>query len=554
MSAIWAKIGSFIARLENTRVSFWEAVFLLYGIFFIRTFLENFANSGNFYHMSGVIDVFFHYPIGFSIVVIASFMLTAWLTGERIEKTAKVSVLLSFIVIIPPIIDLLINAGGQIPYIFISGSWSELLRSFVTYFGGGAVGLGIKTEVALALLGIGIYIFHKTGRIARAIAGALILYVIIFAFLSTPAILFGLQNKISGAGWPMDIPSMTNFYFYQEPRLSQTGFRTLIMENDNFAYPLAKNVQNQYSLTLAIFFLLVHAVLYFWCLFLYSSKKFFAVLKNFRFLRILHYFLLAGAGIIIALVLFGRSTINSMFDLLSFMSLFLAILFAWLFAVWENDEVDVAIDKISNAERPLAINEPVISLEEWQGLKYSFLAYALAFAFLSGLYTLTFIVLFIFLYHIYSVPPLRFKRFLGLSSLIIAANALLAVLLGFFFASGTENLNAFPLRYALGTFLIFLLGENVKNIKDIEGDKRENMRTLPVILGERKGKIAAGLGVFLAALLVPFFFGLNIYTFIAALIFGSILFRLCIRENFKEKYIFWTYFIYAFVFLILVTW
>jgi 4-hydroxybenzoate polyprenyltransferase len=248
----------------------------------------------------------------------------------------------------------------------------------------------------------------------------------------------------------------------------------------------------------------------------------------------------------------GRIPIGSLFDFLSFVSLFLAVLFAWLFAVWENDEEDILIDRISNINRPLAENNSIFSIEEWKNIKYIFVIFSLAFAFLNGLYSFIFILLFIFIYHIYSTPPLKLKRFLGISSLLVAANALLVVLMGFFLTVGTENLNVFPAKYLFGILGIFFLAENVKNIKDIEGDRKEGIQTLPVIFGEKRGKLIIGYCVFLATLLVPLIFYLSLYTILLAIFFGIILFLLINKKEFEEKYVFITYFLYIVAFIALI--
>jgi 4-hydroxybenzoate polyprenyltransferase len=120
--------------------------------------------------------------------------------------------------------------------------------------------------------------------------------------------------------------------------------------------------------------------------------------------------------------------------------------------------------------------------------------------------------------------------------------------MGFFISAGTETLNIFPTKYILGILLIFLLVENVKNIKDIEGDKKEGIKTLPVIFGEKKSKLIMGICLFLATLMVPFIFYFNLYTFLLAIFFGIILFFLTNRKNFEEKYLFITYFIFTIIF------
>lgn len=547
-----ATIRALINKIENMEISFLGIISLFFMAMFVRTFLENYANLLNFYHMSSFIDTFFHYPIFFSIIFLFTIIIAKILTKENIYKITKVIALFSFIIILPPIVDLIVNKGGQIPYIFISNNYPLLFKSFITYFGGGAIGLGIKTEVAVALTVFGCYIYNKTKNKKSVLAGIFLLYSAIFIMLAFPTFVFSIQNTFTKEYKSTNFNNIIDFYYKQEPSRIVTGDKTFILDKSNFLPESIQKIQNQYSITLSIIFLITSMLLIFWSLFLHSSKKFFAVIKNFRYLRIVHYLLLASFGVYIGIGFLGKNPIGSLFDFMSFTSLFFAILFAWLFAVWENDEIDIEIDKISNQNRPLINTQIFFSIKEWQILKYIFLFYSLSFAFLCSFYTFTFIILFILIYHIYSVPPLKLKRFLGISSLLIAINALLTVLMGFFISSGTENLNAFPSRYAFGILIIFLLVENIKNIKDIEGDKREGIKTLPVILGEKRGKLVIGVCLFLGALLVPFIFYLDLYTLALAIFFGFILFLLTNRKKFEEKYIFLTYFIYVFLFLILI--
>lgn len=551
------KIQDFIEKIENIDITFLGGVFLLFIIMFFRTFLENYANSLNLYHMSGIIDTFFHYPLWFSIIFLSIFIITQILTKEKIAKIAKIITIFSLVLITPPIIDLIFNKIHQTPYIFIIGNYSELFKSFITYLGGGAVGIGIRTEVAFALFSLGFYIFYKTKKIKKAFLGIFLLYSTIFVMLAIPTFIFSIQNKITNEYPLVNKSNIIDFWYNKEPINAITANRTFILEHNNYSQPdfypsSITQVLNQNSITLSIILLIINVILLGWCLFLYSSKKFFVVVKNFRYLRIIHYFIMVSIGIYWGIKILERNPIGSLFDLMSFISLFLAILFAWLFAVWENDEVDIEIDKISNQNRPLVEEGSQISLEEWGNLKFIFLTFSLMFAFLNGLYSFIFILLFIFIYHIYSTPPLKLKRFLGISSLLIGINALLAVLIGFFLSAGTENLSAFPVKYTFGILGIFLLVENVKNIKDIEGDRKEGIKTLPVLLGEKLGKLIVGFCLFFGALLVPFIFYLNLYTFWLAIFFGLILFFLTNKQNFKEKYIFLAYFVYIIIFFIII--
>lgn len=559
MLAIKNLIGNFIEKVENTELTFWRGAFLLFIIMFLRTFLENYANSFNLYHMSGIIDTFFHYPFWFSIIFLSIFIIARILTKEKIEKIAKFVVLCSFGLLTPPIVDLIVNKTHQTPYIFIIGNYSELFHSFSTFLGGGAVGIGIRTETIIALTGFGFYIFYKTKQIKKAALGMLLLYSTFFIMLAIPAFIFSVQNKITNDYPIVNKANIVDFWYNKEPATARLSDRTFILEHNEYSHPdfyppTLTRVLNQNSITLSIILLIINVILAFWCLFLYSSKKFFAVLKNFRYMRIIHGSILISLGIYLGLYVLNKNPIGSLFDLLSFASLFLAFMFAWLFVVWENDEIDIQIDRISNQGRPLTEDESIVPPHEWTSLKYLFLAYSLAFAFLCGLYSFIFIMLFIFIYHIYSTPPFRFKRFLGISSLLISINMLLLVWMGFFMASGTENLSFFPVKYTLGILGIFLLVENAKNIKDIEGDRKEGIKTLPVVLGEKWGKLVVGSLLFAGSILVPFIFYLSIPTFLAAVFFGLVLFLFAIRKNYVEKYLFITYFLYVLVFFILINW
>lgn len=545
-------LKTIIEKIENSQMSFWQGILLIYIASFFRGFLESFTNSDNQNRLMGVIDTFFHYPLWFAGLFLFVFILLKILIREKIEKISRLGAVFSFIIILAPVLDLIIHKGQQVRYAFIVGSFSDLVKSFFTFLGsidGGALGatIGIKIEILMALIFAGYYIFYKTKKISRSTTGVVFIYLLIFLFAVLPIIIFGIHNLAIGNEQPITYRAINDFYYQQEPA-SAFGFnKTFILDRNNFESPKIQNIKNQYSITVSIILLLIDVLLLGWWFFLYDKKKFFSMIKNFRYLRLIHYLLMIVVGIFFGIMFAGRNPIESLFDFLSFVSLFLSFLFAAFFCIWENDEIDVEIDKISNQGRPLVKKDFLIT--EWRDTKYLFLFLAFNFAFLTGLYTLIFISLFLTIYHIYSAPPLKLKRFLGISSFLIAVNALIAVWMGFFMSAGTENFKAFPLKYIFGILIIFFLAENVKNLKDIEGDKKNGVKTLPVILGEEKGKLVIGGLCFLSALLVPFVFYMSTYTFFTAVVFGTVLFFLVTKKKFQEKYIFITYFIFTAVFV-----
>lgn len=541
-------IKNWIQKLENSPITFWQAIFLIYIAVLFRAFLEGYANPENLNHLGGIIDTFFHYPFWFFGVFLSVFILLRILTKENISKISKLGAIFSFAIIISPIFDLIAGKNLPHPYAFITGTLNEIIHCFLTFLGGSlGIGIGIRIEIFLGILFLGYYVFYKTKSLWRSFAGAFLLYMVVFSFCMFPTVLFEAQSIISGDAQKLTRRTVPTFYYIQEPANSITNYRIFVLDRNTFDSPKIQSIKNQYSITISICLLIIDVLILAWWTFLYSAKKIISILKNFRYLRFIHYYLMIALGIYLGVSFSGRNPVGSTFDLLSFVGLFFSFLFAFLFSIWENDAIDINIDKISNPNRPLAKGE--FSMEEWRAIKYLFLFLSLAFAFLTGLYAFIFILMFIAAYHIYSAPPLRLKRFLGISSFLIAVNSLLAVFMGFFLSAGTEKLTVFPQKYILGILAIVFLGENVKNLKDTEGDKREGIKTLPVVLGEKTGKLIIGIFVFLATLLVPFIFFANIYAFFTAAFFGLILFFLVNRKNFEEKYIFITYFVFAAVFV-----
>ena len=157
-----------------------------------------------------------------------------------------------------------------------------------------------------------------------------------------------------------------------------------------------------------------------------------------------------------------------------------------------NDYYDFKIDVINKPTRPLP--QGTLSLQDAQkissnlfgtGILLGFFLIFISFFNIEGAQisshnsiNLFFIVVvnatFLFLY------ALHLKKVCFLGNLIIAWSACSTFLFG---ALGNDNLkNIFPLICL--SFLYTLLREWVKTIEDYEGDRRENARTLAVVIGE----------------------------------------------------------------------
>ena len=115
---------------------------------------------------------------------------------------------------------------------------------------------------------------------------------------------------------------------------------------------------------------------------------------------------------------------------------------------------------------------------------------------------------------------------------------------GFFLVSPSQHVFTFPIKAILIIGISYAILSNLKDIKDYEGDKKENMRTLPVVFGLEKSKYIIAVLCALVILFTPFF--LEIYSILSVSVCTSLfLFYLFTRKEYQEKYIFLVLFLYA---------
>ncbi len=83
---------------------------------------------------------------------------------------------------------------------------------------------------------------------------------------------------------------------------------------------------------------------------------------------------------------------------------------------------------------------------------------------------------------------------------------------------------------------------NVRDLKDLDGDKLAGIRTIPTLLGEKRSRMTLGAMLFIALLLVPIFIPLPVL-WIPSLIAGAAFWIGLVRGR-NERFVFGVYFIY----------
>jgi 4-hydroxybenzoate polyprenyltransferase len=92
----------------------------------------------------------------------------------------------------------------------------------------------------------------------------------------------------------------------------------------------------------------------------------------------------------------------------------------------------------------------------------------------------------------------------------------------------------------------------IKDFKDLEGDKKNNIWTIPAIFGEEKARVIVAVNFFISYMLSVFFLG-EFRLFWWALLFGGIAFFVIQNRNIKAwKLIWWNLGIVSIYSLVLV--
>jgi 4-hydroxybenzoate polyprenyltransferase len=524
-------LSRFIAKVEALPISFgeWSAAFL--GIIFIRFFLENISSPTPSFPAVPDTLTLVHYGV-FYLAAILLFALVLRVFIKDILLVTKVLLFIFPIIWLPPIVDFIISrgAGSGMAYIFTASS--GLLASFFTLGGPyvlGGITLGIKIELICILVGIFGYVFIKTKQVGRAIFAAMLMYCAIFFLLALPSFL--------AFGSPSPLSSLLSVF--SGSHMPNNFLRPTIQLSYGYAIETLFNLGMAHFLYLFDFALIVA-----WLSF-YERNTARAIFKNMRLERIALFLglIILGAGF--ASYRHGVSFFGSAYDVVTFVELAVAWVCAWMFAVGVNDVADVAIDTISNNNRPLITG--AISVAKIKQQNTFFLLWSLLGGYLAGYWGFFAIATFTAAYYIYSAHPLRLKQVPVIAPFLISLACLSAVLAGYYFVSPTKVFVDFPLNVLLLVIIFFTLFANFKDIKDIEGDRAAGIQTIPVIFGAH-GKEVVGALFAIAFLSVPIILGKTILL-VPSLIAAVIGYVAINRRAYREWRIFVLYFAYVVVFV-----
>ncbi|MHA1988999.1 MAG: UbiA family prenyltransferase [Promethearchaeota archaeon] len=216
-----------------------------------------------------------------------------------------------------------------------------------------------------------------------------------------------------------------------------------------------------------------------------------------------------------------------------------AIIFS-AFAIYAlNDIFDLDIDRINAPERPLPSGR--ITLLEAKTIFFIFTILSFLISYSVSTTTFLFTTLFTLLGVIYSAPPIRCKD--GLFSNFCWGLGMLCTILGGASIQGISGITLHSIIPAIGLTLLTMGCGFIKDLKDMEGDVALNIRTFPIVFGEKRSIIIMIISSIIGFPLFIFYFiyfSLNIYYFII-IIFSIITFAFSLfllYRNVGHKYIY----------------
>jgi 4-hydroxybenzoate polyprenyltransferase len=534
---VMKKLQKMAGQLLETKISIltWTGVFL--AMIMLRNFIEQFlAKSLPLSPQESLIELI-HNLYFFILVIILIWLYLSLVLKINPVRLAYIMSWAAFSMLVPPLIDMA-KSGGEIFWSFylLSGP-GDLWKQFLTVFGNlpsGIVYFGTKITFLTAIFACCSLIYLKTGNWIRTIASAVIVYMLLFFMGSFPSLFF--------YGYAFFVPGkkISGIKSFEIARFLGAPQKIFGLETLNFKYAFAYKLELFYY----PFLIFLLAVLFF----LMNRKKFMAVLKNFRYPQLIYHGGLFVLGIGLGYLNFRENFVLNIFSLTTILVLLISVALAWKASVVINDIYDLEIDKISNSDRPL----PKSIFDISQYVQFGIACFLLS---LLGGITIGFnFFLLIFVYQIlawfYSAPPFRLKKFPIIATFVSSLASLMVLFIGYILMSSDQNSHTLSWRIVLLLIICYTISIPIKDLKDIEGDKKYGIWTIPVIFGEKNGRLIIAMAHFCSYVMSVFFLN-EFKLFFWAIVFGVINYAIIISKKINPRKVFWWVLGAVFVYLLI---
>ena len=532
-------MSNFIKNIlgKNYAVPVFDTIIVIFGFTLVRTFFENFSNPDPNGFFTPVYSAFFTYFLFYASTFLFLLIVLFCFTKIEMKKLTTFSLFLLPIICLPPIIDLLITKGRGLCMMYVVQNPKNLLADFLTFFGpfhDCGITIGIRLEILLICIFIFLLIYYATRKKLKALFGAILGYSLIFANLALPSLVM--------------MP-----YFFSDTSLNKNLFfselfKSSLLNSVHTFSSLPLDPQTLYVQQGGFFMSRCHwimIVLSLLIIFYLAYRPLWnAWIRNLRPERILYYSLIAIFGMSISYRVNGSWPTFTLPDILALIVFFTLIILNWCLAVIINDIEDMEIDKISNPDRPLITKN--MSIGQFKTIGVILLFLILTGAPLLNYPVFVFLILFQFMYYVYSKKPLYLKKYFFIASPLLAFNALLVAMAGFFLISANQKFLAFPVESVWFILIGFSIFVNIKDFKDYAGDKAAGIKTLPAVFGQEKAKKILAFLIILFLMLFSFY-KQSSYLFFSSLIISAAAYIFLNKTRFREMYLFCLFYLYLII-------
>ena len=519
-----------IEKIESAPLTFRSWLISFTAIIAVRILVEEWIASGL---KNSTLTTFFYGISHTFLFFLLSYLLVAFLLryflGVETKKIFSALLFGYFLVITPPIIDHVISGGGGFWSFYKFDSLRGLGERFLTFFGDRwdlGITYGVRFEVAAALVFIFIYSLIKTSE--ENFKFEILNFKMISKFLNfINSVLFQnskfkIQNssifkKITSALYSLIITFVSYIIFFilgtfpSYLTIFTLGFSKgfLAVRDVDIAQMFLSPVKifsreiAEIKSALSIKMVLIYSLMLFAVSVIYLYReyknKLLAIIRNSRPPQLIYHLGLFFVGMGIFIAFQGTAPEITLFNLSALALLIISIAGSWIASVIINDIEDEKIDQKTNPNRPFI--KKVFVLEEYRKIGQGIFLVSVIFAAFVSLKIALLLVAYQAIAFLYSSWPLRLKRFPFVSTFVSAIASLMILFSGFILVSPEQNIKNLPNNIIILLVIGFTLSLPVKDFKDIEGDGKEGVFTIPVFFGEQWGKLIVGGGIFLSYLL-----------------------------------------------------
>ena len=493
---------------------------LLIGTFFaliaVRLFVENSVfgytrTSGSYY-----LYEFSHTLTFFALTFILIATLFSWYFSRPLRSVATVLLCGFVVIILPPLIDVVIAMQYYPGQSFLSyyefDSLKGLVERFYTFYGDdptNGITYGVRIEVALVLSLLFVYGLVVAKSFWRAFLFLVPAYIVFFVLGTFPAWLTLLGSIVSMELLTVQASDVAQMF------LSPTR----IFVHDLPGFLNALNAKMSLVYTIVICFSMGSL---FWLKDRVRSTIFFYAMRP---LQMVYHIGLVCVGLGVGILLTDEVWFLNFFTLTAFVVLCISVVSAWISAALVNDIFDQETDQISNKERPLV--QGTFSVSQYHLIAWLSAGLAIFSAAIINPKVAGFIIAYLALTWFYNAPPLRLKRIPFIASFIAAISSLFIILMGYSIFTPHYSIVSFPFAISVLFVIVLTISLPLKDLKDVDGDKKMGTWTLPVLFGARRARLIIATGVLLSFLLSVVLLRAQTL-FIWALLFGGVAFWLII--------------------------